>query len=288
MMGELKTQIVVFVLALALMAPFSFAKTPENSVEPLEIGVVPIFNAATVIPFFKPLQTYLEQKLQRPVLLVTAPDHQTFVKRTQHGDYPIVITSAHYARLAQKEAKYRPILCTQKKQTGAVIVLKDGQINHLSQLKGKIIAFPNFISMSSVLGRSFLRSQHLSPGKDIQVRYFNSLSSSLYAVSAGEAEAAIASPIALNFLPEEINSKFKIIAKTKDAPNVFVLTHPQLSKTSSNQIAQLILDFSKTPEGEKFGAASGFVSFTRPTASEMKSLDRFVPELKTLLNNNNT
>jgi phosphonate transport system substrate-binding protein len=288
MMCELKTKIVVFVLAFTLLMPSSFAKAPENPVEPLEIGIVPIFNAATVVPFFKPLQTYLEQKLNRPVLLVTAPDHQTFVKRTQHGDYPIVITSAHYARLAQKEAKYRPILCTEKKQTGAVIVLKDGQITRVAQLKGKIIAFPNFISMSSVLGRSFLKSQHLSPGKDIQVRYFNSLSSSLYAVSAGEAEAAIASPIALNFLPEDINGKFKIIAKTKDAPNVFILTHPQFSKASSNQIAQLILDFSKTPEGKKFGQTSGFVGFTRPTSSEMKSLDRFVPELKTLINNKNT
>lgn len=274
----------ILVLVLVLIAPVAFAEKTSISNEPLEIGIVPVFNAGTVFSFFKPLQHYLEQKLKRPILLITAPDHQTFVRRTQKGEHAIVFTSAHYARLAQKEARYIPLLRAKKYLSGAMVVRKDSNFYRVSALKGKVIAFPNFISMESFIGRSYLNSQRLSPGKDIHVRYFNSLSSALYAVNSGEADAAAAPVFALNFLPMEFRDQLKVIAATRQEISMMVLAHPGLSKSLSSKIVQSILDFAnKTPEGKKFVELGDYAGFQVPTSGEMKRLDRFMPELKMML-----
>ena len=76
----------------------------------IEIGILPTLSTRTILATYQPLREYVEEKLGQPVTLVTAADYRTFLDRTQRGEYRFVVTAPHYARLAQSEAGYVPMV----------------------------------------------------------------------------------------------------------------------------------------------------------------------------------
>lgn len=86
------------------------AAAPASS---FRIGVAPHSSARVIIEMYQPLRQYLEQILQRPVEIVTAPDFTEFARRGMAQGYDIAITTGHQARLLQTDALYLPLLTYQ-------------------------------------------------------------------------------------------------------------------------------------------------------------------------------
>ena len=88
------------VLLLPLLAQAAASPTPT----PFRIGVAPHSSARVILEMYQPLRLYLEQVLQRPVEIVTAPDFTEFARRGMAQNYDIAITTGHQARLLQTDA----------------------------------------------------------------------------------------------------------------------------------------------------------------------------------------
>jgi phosphonate transport system substrate-binding protein len=238
-----------------------------------------------VLSAYAPLQQYLQRRLQRPVLLVTAPDMQTFVERTQRGMYAYLVTAPHFARYAQVEAGYQPFLRVDRTLYGTLVVGKDSAVHSIGNLRGKVVATPDKLAIVSMLGTELLRSHGLQPGKDVEIRATTSHNSAVLSVQRGEAAAAVTSNTALKQMPAGLRDSVKELATTAQVPHLMFLANRHIPEAEVERIASLLREFAQdSPEGKAFISNTGYVGLRKPTSEELKRLDPFVQDLKNLLN----
>ena len=270
---------VKLLLPVMLLTAWSMSHT-ANAEETLEIGIFPYMSTQAMLTLYYPLQNYLEMRLQKPVLLVTAHDQKTFVERTQKGEYRFVITGSNFARLAQVEAGYVPMLRPKSDQVGIFVVNKNSSMRSISELRGKTVTLPPRISIIAMLSLQSLRNNGLEPGRDITVHYALSHNSAALDVLRGESSAAGISAIVLPQMPAEIRNNVKILATTGKVPPLIILANPKVSSGEITGMTSLIMDFAeRTPEGAQFINKLSWHGLRPPTDKEMRSLDPYVSEL---------
>ena len=255
-----------------------------NDSATLEIGIHPYLSARTVLTTYQPLQQYLQARLQRPVLFITAPDFRTFVERTQRGEYRFVLTAPHFARLAQQQAGYLPMLRTKRDLQGILVVNQDSPLHHVSELRGKTVTTPDGLAIISMLGAQLLRTSGLKPDKDVTLRATPSHDTAVLSLQKGDSAAAIISITALQQMPQELKMNVRTLATSSAVPHIMFLAHPKTPRREIADMTRLLLEFAEnTPEGKQFMGDTGYLGLRPPTTKEMKSLDPYVNDLKTLL-----
>ena len=247
----------------------------------IEIGIIPTLSTRTILTTYQPLREYLEEQIKQPVVLMTAPDYQTFIERTQRGEYRFVITASHFAGLAQAEAGYGPMMRVKRELRGILVTRADSHIKTINDLRGKIVSTPENIAVVTMLGLQLLREHGLEPGRKVTMRAYASFNSAVLAVQHGESDAAFTAQTALNQMPEETRSALRTIATTSAVPHNIFLASKQVPSKEVERMTRLLLDFSEDkPRGAPFFEKIGFLGYVRPTAAELKNLDPYVAELK--------
>lgn len=270
-----------FNLLALLMAFAASAMAQQKHQPPLEIGVFPYLSTRALLSTYQPLQRFLEQKLQRPVHLVTAPDMRTFVERTQEGAYTFVVTAPHFARLAQVEAAYHPLLSANRNLTGALLTRKDGRIRSIEDLRGKIVATPDDLAIISLLGLELLKRNDLMPGKGVTIQTMPTHSAAVISLQNGTVDAALVALTAFLQMTSEQRAGLSIIAQTPEVPSVMYLASPKVSAEEVQTFVNLLQQFTEhTPEGKQFMDNLGYQGLRAPTEQELRSLDPYVEILK--------
>ncbi len=248
---------------------------------PLEIGIFPYLSTRALLRAYQPLQEYLERQLQRPVNLVTAPDIRTFVERTQEGRYMYVVTAPHFARLAQLEAGYRPLLRAERNLAGAFLARKNSDIRRIEDLRGKLLATPDSLSIVSVLGLELLKHKGLIPGKDVTIQSLPTHNSAVVSLQNGAVDAAVVSLTAFIQMTPMQRAGLNIILQTPEVPNVMYLASAKVSAAEAEVFIQALRQFTdQTPEGREFIDNLGYQGLRPPTEQELRSLDPYMDILK--------
>ena len=265
-----------WLIALALSRP-AWSAEPAT----LEIGIIPTLSTRTILATYQPLRSYLEEHLKQPVTLVTATDYRTFVERTQRGEYRFVVTAPHFARFAQAEAGYRPMVRVKRELRGLLVTRANSDIRRVADLRGKSVSTPEGLALITMLGEQLLRDHGLTPGRDVEVRHLASFNSAVLAVHNGQSAAALTATTALKQMPEEVRNGLREVAMTRAVPHVIYLAHPQVPAAEVNRMTELLLAFEKrSPQGSEFFDKTGFLGYERPTPQELRSLDPYVAEVK--------
>lgn len=247
----------------------------------IEFGILPTLSARATLSTYQPLREHLEERLHRPVTLITAPDFATYVERTRRGVYSFLVTAPHFARLAQIESGYVPMVRIKRELRGLIVVREDSDIQTLAGLRGKIISTPERMAVVSMLGLELLRAQGLEPGRDVTVRPATSFTSAVLAVQNGESAAAITAPTALGQMPEDVRARLRVIASTASVPGTVYMAHPRVPPAEIERMTQLLLEFSADPtRGKAFFEHTGYEGLVRVAPEEMRALDPYVAELK--------
>lgn len=266
---------------LALLAILSTPLYPaDNASTRLEMGVFPYLSTRALLDLYEPVRMYLQVELNRPTKLFTAPSFKAYAERTQQGEYDIVVTPPHLARLAQREAGYMPIAMVTRELRGVVVVARNSSYQSLADLKGKRIAMPSKLALVTIVGGQFLRDQGLSHESGTLLRDVGSHSNAVLAVQRNEAEAALTENSALQQLPEELRQNVRIIAQTQRLPHVMFLAHPRLGYAGAEKVRAAILQFPLTTEGRAFFKSSGFEGLRAIEEADLKAVDPVMKELK--------
>ena len=270
-----------FNLLALLMAFAASAIAQQKHQPPLEIGVFPYLSTRALLSTYQPLQRFLEQKLQRPVHLVTAPDMRTFVERTREGAYTFVVTAPHFARLAQMEAAYRPLLRANRNLTGVLLARQDGRMRSIEDLRGKVVATPDGLTIISLLGLELLKRNDLMPGKDVTIQTLPTHNAAVVSLQNGAVDAALVSPTAFLQMTSEQRAGLSIITQTPEVPHVMYLASSKVSATEAQAFVNLLYQFTQhTPEGKQFMDNLGYQGLRAPTEQELRSLDPYLEMLK--------
>ena len=246
----------------------------------LEIGIWPYVSTQTLIAEYHPVQAYLEKRLHRPVQLVTAVDQKTFVQRTQRGEYRFVFTAPHFARYAELDAGYVPMLRPKRNSFAVFVVKKDSAFQNIGDLRGKTVTMTQKMTMIAMRALQALQGNGLNPGKNVSVRYAVSHNSAVLDVVRGQSDAAVTGEIIFHQMPQSMKENLRIIARTGETSPMIYMASPAVPQEEVATMKQLMLDFVGTPEGQKFIRDMGYQGLRAPTEAEMKSLDPLVADLK--------
>ena len=263
-------------ILLALLIP---AVANAHSGQELSLGVIPYVSAGPLIQFQSPLKNYISKALKLPVNLVTAPDFESFLYRTQRGDYDIIFTAPHFGRLAEQRDGYQRIVMTSHHVQGSFLAKKDSPIQTLDDLKGKKVMIAQRISMLFQLGEYTLLQKGLIDGKNITLIETRTHNNALYAPLRDEADASVTGVLLWRTLGQEFKDQLKVIGTTEKVPGFLILAHPRVPVSIRNQLKNALIKFGKTPEGIDYFEKTGFIGFEPITDKTMKELDPYTKVL---------
>lgn len=265
--------------AIVLFALVLPAKAQEQT---LELALLPTLNVRALLSVYLPLQVYLESELQRPVRLVTAPDYRTYMARTQQQKYRYAITAPHFARLAQQESGYTPVLRV-KRDLAAIIVANKGSADSVSGQRGATVSTPDPLAIVSMLGLQLLKGQGLTPGDDVTVVTYPSFASAMLAAASNEVAAAITALPPFAQMPAAMRASLKVIAISPSVPPIMLIARADVPATECEQLKNALLRFAESELGHQFFARTKFESFIELRDGDLSALDPYTEQLKAAL-----
>lgn len=264
-----------FVILLSLL----FFPLAHAADEPLEFGVFPYLSRGQLIEFHAPLKNYLETQLQRPVDLVTAPDFVEFTKRTQKGDFDLILTAPHMGRLAETRDGFQRVAMTTHEIQGIFLARKEAGIRTIADLKGKTLVMAQPVSIIYQMAAAHLRESGLTPGKDLTVIDTRTHNNALAAPIRREADASLTTKALWERADPETRAQLQVIGVTHVLPGHMVMAHPRVSAALVKRIQRLLLDFKHTEEGKAYFATTGQKEFVKIDDKVLKQLDPYTAVL---------
>lgn len=272
------------ILALLAACPWPAFADDNSPAKPLEIGVVPYMTARTLVGSYEPIRLYLEKVLNRPVKIFTSSGFKPFFFNASRGDYDLVISAAHFARILQKEQKFAPMVRYSAGGRALLMTALDSPLKAIKDLRGQVIAVPDKLSLAAIVCLTYLRENGLQSDTDFQLLEVPSFASAILAVQKGDAKAAISAQAVLMQMPQELRESVRTVVDAGEYIPLVFLAHPRLGKKYSDLLNSELLKFAnETLEGKQFLINTGFGAIIPASAKDMSSLDRYIAETKRLM-----
>ena len=267
------------ILIVLLLPGWALAET-----KPLRIGLLPTLSPRVLLNNYAPLRQYLEEQLQQPVQMWTATDFRAFHEQTMAGEYDFVVTAAHFARLAQREAGWLP-LATYKTANRAILIMSDKHpISSVEEMRGKVITSIDPLALVVTQSVQWLAEKGLRQGRDYRFADAPSFNTAAYAVQQQEAILAIISPSAYKQLPEPLKGEMHVFQTLPEVPALIWMAPPK-GRVEPARLKSALLNFTPdTPQGRQFFEATGYAGMRAVSGEQMQSLDGFADRVKKLLN----
>jgi len=256
----------------------------NSRLEPLQVGIVPYMSARALVTSYEPMRRYLEQALGKPVKIYTAAGFKPFLLSAQRGDYDLVISAAHFARILQKDNDFVPLVRFSTGGRGLLMTALGSPVKTIAQLRGGIIAVPDQLSLAAIVCMTWLQGKGLRSGIDYHLLEVPSFASAILSVHKGDAIAAISASAPLAQMPKELRESVIPLLDTGEYISLVILSHPRLGKAYADRISRALLKFGReSNEGKQFLASTGFGSIIPVSPGDMNGLDRYVAETKRLM-----
>jgi phosphonate transport system substrate-binding protein len=204
-----------------LLALLLVCVTPAFGADKLTLGIFPRLKATETVTIYQPLATYLSERLDRPVVLVTSKDFDAFWQGVKAQRYDIVhynqyhyIHSAHAYRVIAHQQEFG-----RQSVAGALFVRADSGITDLKQLRGKTIIFGGGRdAMMSYIAPRYLLMQAGVSEAEFKTEFAVNPPNALLALYHGQADAAGGGDILID-LPAVRNAidakQIKMLAATE-------------------------------------------------------------------------
>lgn len=263
-------------LVAAGLATVSLATEPP----PLQMGVLPYLSSERLFGIFLPMKEYLETRLERRIVLTTAPDFRTYVQRAARGDYDIYQTAPHLAMLAEVEHGYRRVSRFSRQLDVHVVVRRSGPVRRLEDLRGRTVISADPLAITSLLGEEMLRDHGLRPVHGYRLVRTASHNNALLTVYRNEADATFTGGAVFEQLPPEIKRELRILASTRTVPHMMIMAHRRMPAADYDRLKRALLMFTRDGAGRIFFEVTGYGDMRPITDTDMARLRPFLKDLK--------
>ena len=264
----------LFCLTLALLPGTALAYT---------LGVLPIHSARVLVERYEPLRAFLERNLKQPVRIESAPDFARFQQRTLRGDFDLTVTPAHFARIAQKDLGFQPLIHLQPDHDARLVFSADQPLASAANLKGRQIAVVDRLAVTVMAALQYLEEQGLESGRDYGVAEHRTHVSVAHALVGGLAAAGVTTSQGMQQIPEDLRRRLVVHKHIADIPAFVFLAGPGLSRDRTERLRALLLDFAQRPEGAAFLKETGYSALRPATETFMKRSDAYLKETRKAL-----
>jgi phosphonate transport system substrate-binding protein len=240
------------------------------------IGVLPHLSARTLAEQYQPLQAYLTDAMKSKVVVSTAVDWRHFYSNVKAGEYDLIITAAHIARLMQLELGLHPIASYHPNIKGVFIAAKSSKITSPVLAKNQRIASANPAALINLQAERWLETTYQmrkdTDYQSVQVRGADSVPISIL---TGDSTAGIVCLSDLEAMTDAIKKRIQVVSVFTEVPGFVVLTGREIGLEQSSSLTKQLLRFSEaTTEGETFESRTGFRIAAAPHDRQMQLMDQ--------------
>jgi len=241
------------VLTALLLIAGLVSSVPGQAQEPLRLGIVPIYDAKTTIRIFQPLAAYLQQTLNRPVKLVSAPNLKTFIDRAADDQYDVLYVHIYgYLTLAAAR-KISVVARGEPPFHGIAIVRTDSWLRSIPDLKGARIAA---VAEESLAGFIFMRVLFQEAGMDIyrdaSVSFANRIEAIPFMVINGKTDVGLFAEdtYARSSVYEATKDQLRVLARSVDIPQFPFAVRTNMEKSQLERIQSALAAIDGSSEFE--------------------------------------
>ena len=240
--------------------------------QPLTIGLLPHLNIKVLLKVYGPLIKYLEQTLQRKVVVATGPNFHEYYKSSSQGKYDLYLTAPHHAAYAELHDKALRLAKFSRPLYSVFLVNKNSRFQTIDDLRGSVIATPDHLSVIAIVGELTLVQHGLSLKDDVTIKYSDTHSNAMTLVAVNAVDAAIVGVSAFDKMNKKVTKKLRILTKSNVIPHMMFMAKSEMPSTEYQKIKKVILDFNAKGKGKKFFSDSVFGDMQGITDDDMQKL----------------
>lgn len=244
------------------------------------IGVHPIHSMRTLAERFEPMRAYLEAQLRRPVFVESAVDFAEYYARTINGEFDLAVIPAHFARLAQKEKGFQPLIQFQPDNDSLLVYWADRPLDDLALMRDQQLAVIDRLAVTVMASVHYLGEKGLAAGRDYRVVEYRNHASVAQALANGQALAGVTTTHALKQIPEALRGKLRVAARINDIPSFVGLAKPGMPRAEAKHLQEMLLSFSYDKAGQDFLKGIAFTGFVSAEEKRLRRVDAYLKETR--------
>lgn len=265
-----KMAAIMLVTAIAGLSVGAALAAGQPDPKVLKVALLPDENASTVIMNNKPLQDYLETKLNKKVRLIVTADYSSMIEAIRHGRIDLAYFGPLSYVMAKSKSDIEAFAGLSKNgnttYNAVVIVNTASGINKIEDIRGHDMAYGDPASTSShLIPRSMLVAQGLIAGRDYRAHYLGAHDAVAMTVQLGRAQAGgLSKPIWEFLVAKGIidPSKVKVLAVSQPFPQYPWTMRSDLKPALKKRIKEAFLTLKEPKVLRHFERATGFGPMT--------------------------
>lgn len=267
--------LLVFLLAFTSLNVNAQSNPNIESQVPIRLGLLPHLSTQIMMKKYRPLITYLQEEMSRPVIAITAPNFKTYIERVENGDFDIYMTAPNMAAYHEKNNQHGRLVKFTQQLQGVIVVAQDSPYETLVDLKGKTIATPDAIAVITSLGEETLKENGINPEKDVHLKYTPSHNNALQSLAHDKADAAMLGYPAYKMITSrgKLNKPTRVLIKTRIIPHMMFMSPPSVSEEMQAKLQTAMLKFPQSQAGKQFFSGVPFKGIAVISDDDMSSLD---------------
>jgi len=269
--------------------------------ETLRFGIASIISPEESLALYHDFNTYIENKLGRKVDMIIKRDYDVMNQmiKSNRVDIASICTGA-MAYLDEKEVKVLAVPEVDGKHSyrSYIITNNSFDINSISDIEGRAMAFTDRLSNSGTIYPSFLIINHFGKHpEDVlsKIYYTKSHDKSIYLVNKGVVEVAAVDSLIFDFMkrerPEEV-ANIKIIMKSPEIISPPIVASASIDKDLFDKIQNILLNMDHDKEGLKILKFLNVDRYVKADIADFKiikeineSVEKFNPKNNTKISN---
>lgn len=235
----------------------TFASTPESQHKVYVVGVHPLHNPKRLHEIYGPIIDAINRSMSGAHFrLEAARNYDEFGKKLYAGDYDLAMPNPYQTVRALKYGYHVfAKMGDDEEFRGIILVRKDSGIHEVTDLKGKVVAYPAKTALAAtMLSQYYLHMHGIDVNADIENRYVGSQESSILNVLRGHAAAAATWPLpwkAFNAEYPEMAQQLEVKWQTPPLLNNSWVARNDVPPSVTNQFRDELLNLHETEQGKR-------------------------------------
>jgi len=242
---------------------------------PLVFGLLPSESATSKIRRYAPLRDYLIQRLHRRVVLETARDFKTFVKRTDERRYDFLETAPHFVPPATEDGRYRVLTTIIHPMTAVVVVAFDSPLTRVEELGAGRVAIPSPRAIVTRVGKDYLRQQGLVGHRAPQYQTYPTHNAAYEAALGHLQDAAIISVNVYN-KARHLGQSLRMLGQSAPFPNMSILVAADIPKETGQRLQSALVSMKDHNRGRAVLKAMSYPGYRAASKEEFEMLRRYL------------
>ena len=253
----------LLIAALVLAGAGAYGAPAAPVLEPIVLGVEPMYGDRATLDAFTPLCEHLARRLARPCRVQTAPNYFAYWDMIRRGaDYNLVFESAHFTDYRVAKQKFTVLAKAPNAVTYSLVVSNRAPALDPRNLHGKLVATFGVPSLGAVRLNDMFRDPTRQPHLVEVATVDEGMRRLLDGKVAG---AFMPTPGIASFL--ERNRDIAVLFATEPFPHAAFSAAPTFDKKTRAALREALLEAHLDPQGFTAVRAAGFPRFVPANAS---------------------